>query len=66
MTHGHTETPDSVRAVVLALARRMTANPGALRQRSILGYSETFADVSGELTEAEKHILATYRIPATP
>lgn len=51
---GYTPDPDTTRAVCVAVVRRMMANPGGYRARTIGGYSETLGEDGGlYLTEAE-------------
>lgn len=42
-SHGYTEIPADVVAIVLDVAQNLTANPKSLRSRTVGGYSETYA-----------------------
>ncbi|MFJ5089973.1 hypothetical protein [Streptomyces sp. NPDC088674] len=52
---GHEPDPDTLRAVCVAVVRRVMANPGGYRSRTIGGYSETLGEDGGlYLTDDEK------------
>jgi hypothetical protein len=44
---GHTPDPDTLRAIAVAVVRRVMANPGGYRQRTIGQYSETLGEDGG-------------------
>lgn len=44
---GHTPDPDTLRAICVAIVRRVIANPGGRRQRTIGQYSETLGEDGG-------------------
>lgn len=51
---GHTPDPDTTRAIAIAVTRRVIANGGGYRQRTIGQYSETLGENGGlYLTEDE-------------
>jgi hypothetical protein len=55
---GYDPDPDTLRAVCVAVVRRVMANPGGYRQRTIGGYSETLGEDGGlYLTDDEKEQL---------
>lgn len=64
VTHGLDETPDSVRAVVLALAGRIISNPsgGSIRTLTVGGVSQTFEAVRDDMTELQAAQLAQVRL----
>lgn len=68
-SHGYTNVPDDIVAVVLDIAGRALTNPAGLRSVSIDDYTRTFATetVGGPaLSEANRQALAGYRrAPAT-
>jgi hypothetical protein len=55
---GFTPDPDTARAVCVSIVRRVMANPGGFRVRTIGGYSETLGEDGGMyLTDAEAALL---------
>lgn len=55
---GYEPDPDTTRAVCVAIVRRVMANPGGFRQRTIGSYSETLGEDGGMyLTDDEKALL---------
>ncbi|EPH40852.1 hypothetical protein ABT390_36580 [Streptomyces aurantiacus] len=55
---GHAPDVDTLRAICVAVVRRVTANPGGYRQRTIGQYSETLGEDGGlYLTEDEVAML---------
>ncbi|MYW99951.1 hypothetical protein [Streptomyces sp. PgraA7] len=51
---GHTPAPETTRAIAVAVTRRVIANGGGYRQRTIGQYSETLGEAGGlYLTEDE-------------
>jgi hypothetical protein len=62
--HGYEETPDPVRAAVVASAARQYANPQGLLSRTVGGVSEGFASAITDLqTGQQQALLAPYRLP---
>lgn len=62
-THGYTETPGDVLAVVLTAAQRVLSNPSDLRQETVGSVSVTYAaeTIGVSLSQADKDLLARYR-----
>ncbi|WP_431784331.1 hypothetical protein [Streptomyces chumphonensis] len=55
---GHNPDPDVLRTVAIAVTRRVMANPGGYRQRTIGQYSETLGEDGGlYLTDDESGLL---------
>ncbi|MGW4663184.1 hypothetical protein [Streptosporangium sandarakinum] len=67
-SHGYTNVPDDIVAVVLDVASRSLTNPAGLRSVAIDDYTRTYATETlgaGALTDANKAALASYRRGAT-
>lgn len=69
-THGYTDPPAEVTAVVQAVAQRAVDNPGSKPRQQVGPFADTFSQ-SGfnqapalTLLDAEKAILDRYRLPA--
>lgn len=71
-THGYTDPPPDVTAVVQAVAQRAVGNPGSIIRKQAGPFSETQSQVGFNqaipiaLLSAEKSILDHYRIPSRP
>lgn len=71
-THGYTAPPPEVTAIVQAIAQRALANPGSLVRTQDGPFSDTFSQTGFNqslplaLLDAEKDVLARYRIPPRP
>lgn len=68
LTHGYTDAPAEVTAVVQAVAQRAVSNPSGASSRSIGPFSESYGSLSSgtalSLFDSEKEVLRRYRIPA--
>ena len=62
-THGYTQVPGDVLAVVLTAAQRVLNNPSDLRQETVGSLSVTYAaeTIGASLSQADKDLLARYR-----
>jgi hypothetical protein len=64
VTHGYDETPEAVRAAVVAAAARQYANPQGLLSRAVGGVSEGYASAITDLQTAQyEALLGPYRLP---
>jgi len=62
-THGYSEVPGDVKAVVLSAATRVLTNPLDIRQESVGSISMTYASetIGASLSPADRDLLARYR-----
>lgn len=65
VTHGWSPTPDSVRAVVLALASSRSVNPEGLRSKTVGAVSKSYVveAMRGDLSDLQMSLISGYRLP---
>lgn len=71
-THGYDDPPAEVTAVVQAIAQRAISNPGSLVRTQKGPFADTYSQTGSNqslpiaLLDAEKRVLAPYRLPLRP